>query len=285
MLVSMSALEPTNCPICEHNQTAFLFRKDDLNIVSCNQCRLIFVNPRVPAPVLAGDYISHYYPSEKRTQLVADPMEWAQMTERLAEVTAKTAGRRLLDLGCGMGTFLHLAKSAGWETCGVDLSQTGCQYAREHYDLSVFCGDLFEANFPDAHFDVITLFHVLEHIPDPNPLLTEIRRILKPRIGKLVVEVPNGGSIQMKMQRENWPYVHPKDHLYYFSCQSLTDLLQKNRFDQIEVGKPRRVNVGKGTIGLIRFAIQKQISDLLVRFNLATVIRLYASCTRPINLL
>ena len=128
--------------------------------------------------MLAGDYISHYYPLEKRTRLVTDRMEWAQMTERLAEVTAKTAGRRLLDLGCGMGTFLHLAKSAGWETCGVDLSQTGCQYAREHYDLSVFCGDLFEANFPDDHFDAAGIAFGIRNITDRKRALEEMNTML-----------------------------------------------------------------------------------------------------------
>ncbi len=268
---------PVNCPICQINETNFLFRKDDLDVVSCHQCRLTYVNPRLSGQMLTGDYISDYYPTEKQIRLTNDPMEWAQMRERLAEVTTKTKGRRLLDLGCGMGTFLHLAQSENWQTIGIDLSEDGCQYAREQYKLNVLCGDLFHANFPSNHFDAVTLFHVLEHIPDPNSLLTEINRILKPIIGRLVIEVPNGGSIHMRIQKGNWPYVHPKDHLYYFTNHTLSLLLKKNGFNQIEVGQPRRVNTSKHMGQRIRFAIQKPISDLLVRLNLSTVIRLYAS--------
>ena len=266
-----------SCPICKIDETKFLFRKDDLNVVSCCRCQLIYVNPRLSDKILAGGYSLDYYPAEKQAKLTTDPMEWAQMRERLAEVTTKVEGRKLLDLGCGMGTFLHLAQSEKWQSIGVDLSKEGCQFAREQYGLDVLCSDLFEANFPSNYFDVVTLFHVLEHVPDPNSLLIEINRVLKPSVGRLVIEVPNGGSIHMRFQKEKWPYVHPKDHLYYFTNHTLRLLLQNNGFNRIETGRPRRVSASRDANQTIKFSIQKPVSDLLVRLNLSTVIRLYAS--------
>ena len=102
------------------------------------------------------------------------------MRERLAEVTTRVEGRKLLDLGCGMGTFLHLAQSEKWQSIGVDLSKEGCQFAREQYGLDVLCSDLFEANFPSNYFDAVTLFHVLEHVPDPKSIIKACYDLVKP---------------------------------------------------------------------------------------------------------
>ncbi|MCZ6677112.1 MAG: class I SAM-dependent methyltransferase, partial [Candidatus Poribacteria bacterium] len=197
--------------------------------------------------------------------------------ERLAEIERWTPGLgRILDVGCGIGTFLHLAREHGWKTYGVDPSESGTAFACNQYGLDVFCGDLFEANFPDQHFDVITLYHVLEHISQPNPFLHELHRLLKPKTGLLVIEVPNGGSIHSRLQKENWPYVHPRDHLYYFSHRTLPRLLRKHGFNKIRIGKPRRVNPSTGMINQIEFPLRKAITAVLVRLHLATAIRVYA---------
>jgi ubiquinone/menaquinone biosynthesis C-methylase UbiE len=139
--------------------------------------------------------------------------------------------------------------------------------------LDVQCGTVFDADFPDAHFDAITLYHVLEHISELNPLLSELRRVLKPQTGTLIVEVPNGESLQSRLQKADWPYVHPRDHLYYFSARSLPKLLQKHGFRNITLGKPRRVSQTAG----FRFMLRRSATSTLVRLHLGTVIRVYAS--------
>ena len=276
--VNTETSEHVNCPICNLNETDHLFIKDSLSIVACRYCGLRYVNPRVSTQCLEANYIEDYYPQEKIERLHADVMDWLQMRERLAEIERRisTCGR-LLDVGCGIGTFLHLAQNQGWEIHGVELSESGAAFARKEYGLDVFCGDLFEANFPNQHFDVISVYHVLEHIPQPNPFLDELQRILKPKTGCLIIEVPNGGSIQSRLQKGNWPYVHPKDHLYYFSHRTLPQLLRKHGFNRIWTGKPKRVNPGKGLGNGVKFVIRKTITDVLVRLQLATVIRVYAA--------
>jgi len=271
-------LEPINCPICAQDQTVHLFAKDSLSVVACKRCGLRYVNPRLNAQYLAANYMEDYYPREKIERIHTNAREWLLMRERLSEIERQigTRGGRLLDVGCGIGTFLHLAQESGWETHGVDPSESGTAFAHAQYGLNVFCGNLFDANFPDRHFDVITLYHVLEHISQPNPLLDELRRILKPKTGRLVIEVPNGGSIQSRLQKEKWPYVHPTDHLYYFSAQTLSKLLRKHGLNRIQMGKPKRVNPGKGLVNRVTFPIRKTVTAVLVRSHLATVIRVYA---------
>ncbi|MDE0505878.1 MAG: class I SAM-dependent methyltransferase, partial [Candidatus Poribacteria bacterium] len=217
----MSTLEHINCPICERDETEFLFDKESLSVVICKRCRLRYVNPRISRKALEEDYIETYYPPDKVDRIHSDSMEWLQMAERLTELEKQHPSKgRLLDVGCGIGTFLHLAREQGWHSRGIDPSKSGTTFAREVHELDVQCGDLFDASFPTAHFDAITLYHVLEHIPELDSFLGEIRRILKPsgdekKGGTLVIEVPNGGSLQSRVQKADWPYVHPRDHLYY----------------------------------------------------------------------
>lgn len=267
-------LERINCPICERDETEELFSKDTLSVVVCKQCFLRYVNPRVNRQRLEDEYVETYYPPDKVERIHTDNMEWLQMAERLSELEKHHQGKgRLLDVGCGIGTFLRLAREQSWESHGVEPSRSGSAFAQEMYKLDVKCGEVFEAGFPSAHFDAITLYHVLEHIPELNPLLSELRRVLKPQTGTLVIEVPNGEGLQSRLQKAEWPYVHPYDHLYYFSARSLPKLLRKHGFQDITIGKPKRVSPVAG----VGFALRQVATAALVRFHLGTVIRVYAS--------
>ena len=267
-------LERINCPICERDETVELFSKDTLSVVVCKRCRLRYVNPRINRQTLEDGYTETYYPPDKVERIHTDSMEWLQMTERLTELEKQHQDKgRLLDVGCGIGTFLHLAREQGWDSQGVEPSKSGTAFAQEMYKLDVKCGDVFEAAFPSAYFDAITLYHVLEHISELNPLLSELRRVLKPQTGTLVIEVPNGESLQSRLQKADWPYVHPHDHLYYFSARSLPQLLQKHGFQEVTLGKPKRVSPVAG----VSFVLRQVATAALVQFHLGTVIRVYAS--------
>jgi len=98
--------------------------------------------------------------------------------------------RRILDVGCGQGHFLKLAKDSGWKVEGAELAKSACEYARQKFGIEIKNKDLKEALFPDAYFDVVTLWNVLDHLLDPLDTLKEIYRILKPE-GILVIRVPN----------------------------------------------------------------------------------------------
>ena len=269
-----TTLEHINCPICDRDETEALFSKDTLSVVLCRRCRLRYVNPRINHRTLEADYVETYYPPDKVERILMDGMEWLQMAERLTELERQRDQKgRLLDVGCGIGTFLYLAREQGWESHGIDPSKSGSAFAQERHQLDVRCGDVFEAEFPSGHFDAITLYHVLEHISELNPFLRELRRVLKPGTGTLVIEVPNGEGLQSRLQKADWPYVHPYDHLYYFSARSLPKLLRKHGFRNITLGKPKRVSPTPG----IGFAFRQAATAALVQFHLGTVIRVYAS--------
>ena len=149
----MDTLEHIDCPICEQDETKPLFDKDSLSVVACRQCRLRYVNPRVNQQTLEKGYIETYYPPDKVERIHTDSMEWLQMTERLTELEKRCQDKgRLLDVGCGIGTFLHLARDRGWEPHGVDPSKNGSTFAQEIHKLDVRCGEVFDADFPDRTF-------------------------------------------------------------------------------------------------------------------------------------
>ncbi len=267
-------LESISCPTCGHDDGEKCFSKDTLSVIACKECGLRYVNPRIRGHTLEARYVENYYPPEKIERIHTDSMEWLQMAERLAELEKHVPNKgHLLDVGCGIGTFLHLAQKQGWKTDGIEPSKSGAAFARQAYRLNVQCGALFTVDLPTAYFDAVTIYHVLEHISELNPFLAEIRRVLKPHIGKLVIEVPNGGSLKSRLQKADWAYVHPRDHLYYFSARTLSKLLWKHGFRRIELGSPKRVSPKGG----LRFALRRATTQMLVKLHLGTVIRVYAS--------
>jgi SAM-dependent methyltransferase len=133
-----------------------------------------------------------------------------------------------LDIGCGDGAFLQSLKSRGWDVYGTETSAAACAIARTK-GISVHEGELASADFPDRFFDVITLWHVLEHIPDPVAELDRIRRMLRDD-GSLVIEVPNSDSPTLQFCGGQWYGLDVPRHLQHFSPSTLQHLLDSTGF-------------------------------------------------------
>jgi len=131
---------------------------------------------------------------------------------------------RLLDVGCGNGSYLSVMRTLGWDVTGVDVDERAVAVCRAR-GLPVFQGTLEEAGFPDGSFDVITMNHVIEHVPDPLALLRECYRILSPR-GCLGIVTPNVRSLGHRLFRGNWRGLEPPRHLCLFSPVTLRNSVQ-----------------------------------------------------------
>jgi SAM-dependent methyltransferase len=164
------------------------------------------------------------------------------MLRRLvAEIPRRPPGR-LLDVGCGAGHLLALARDAGWDVAGVDPSAEGCTRAAGRYGFRVTASSLEAAGMPDAMFDVVTLVNVLDQAPDPALLLAAARRTLRPG-GLLVVRVPNGD-----FHRAAWRAIRllPSPvsrrarslvifHSLCLGARTLRGLLERNGFRRVRV--------------------------------------------------
>ncbi|KWT90533.1 class I SAM-dependent methyltransferase [Candidatus Magnetominusculus xianensis] len=137
---------------------------------------------------------------------------------------------RILDIGCGRGLFLNVMKEDGWEVAGVEFDEAAASNAASYYGIEVISGEPQTWRFAPASFDVITLNHVLEHIPNPKELIQACHRLLKSS-GLLIIAVPNLDGIQSKAGRKNWFHLDVPYHLYHFSDKGISSLLTAVSFN------------------------------------------------------
>jgi len=245
-------MESVTCNLCGADDASALFRKKDklkisgeeFGVVKCRRCGLLYLNPRPRQEVIARFYPDRYSWKEgleaksSLTRLVRGMEKRYRYhllkgeVNKVIQFTGKHAGK-LLDVGCGTGDRLDVFRSFGFETLGVEISGSA-DYAAEIMKLNVRKGDLFEARFPDVFFDVITLYHVLEHTHDPFSVCKEVARVLK-EDGRLVIQVPNADSWQYRIFQERWAAFDVPRDLYYFTPNTLKALLVKAGFEVVKI--------------------------------------------------
>jgi SAM-dependent methyltransferase len=199
----------------------------------CELCGLTLTTPP-PAPEDIGDYYpAGYYGalSDRRFPGIVETLQQALYGWRVRRVESVGGMRRgkVLDIGCGRGLLLKEFRRRGWEAQGTELSDNSARYAREVLGLPVKTGSLEQIGFPPAHFDAITLWHVLEHVADPSSLLAEVHRILKPG-GVLLVSVPNFGGCEARLFRDKWFHLDVPRHVIHLTRSMLDGVLRANGF-------------------------------------------------------
>ena len=145
---------------------------------------------------------------------------------RLAERLLSPGGR-VLDVGCGRGLFLRLLRDRGYQVRGTELSALTVTHARA--GASIDSGDLRAGQYPDDHFDLVSIWHVLEHLRTPDKTLAVCFRSLRPG-GSLLVAVPNYASVQARLGGEQWFHLDLPRHLFQFTEVTLRSLLCRSGF-------------------------------------------------------
>jgi SAM-dependent methyltransferase len=140
---------------------------------------------------------------------------------------------RLLEIGCATGAFLNgMKKQEGWEVAGVEISDQAAAIARQWYHLDVWTGALEQIDFPENSFDVVTLWDVLEHLPDPIGQLHRVKHLLKSG-GYLIVRVPNSASLTAKIFGKYWAGWDAPRHLFVFTPDTLRKMLHSAGYELI----------------------------------------------------
>jgi SAM-dependent methyltransferase len=150
--------------------------------------------------------------------------------QRLACLRSLKPHARLLDIGCGRGHFIKLAHETGYDAQGIDVSARAIGYAREQFGLRAEVRRLEEIVEAGEQFDLITLWHVLEHFADPYAALRQIRSLLR-RDGLCVIEVPNLRSLKFMLSKSKWNGGnHPFYHRTFFTGRTLKDAFTRTGF-------------------------------------------------------
>ena len=191
----------------------------------CRTCGLVYVNPRTPAALIAKSYAE----ADNDDYLIGKEgrLSTGRRGIKMIESYAPTKGR-ILDVGCAAGFFLKAAEERGWETRGIELSHKLVAYGTSQLGLDLTPGTLEDTSFPDAFFDAVTFWDVLEHLPNPRSTLQAVRRILKPG-GIILINYPDFNSLWAKLFRRKWWFLL-SSHLYYFTPATLTALLNSEGF-------------------------------------------------------
>jgi SAM-dependent methyltransferase len=220
------------CPVCggEWARARYGLPGVRLRIVDCTNCGLGRLHPR-PAPELIGRfYPASYYgvTGAKFVPLIEGLVRLVGARHVRALSRGLGAGARVLDVGCGRGVLLSALARRGFEAHGFEISPSAATGVDPRAIIR-FGRNLQEAAYPQAYFDQVIIWHVLEHLPDPRRTLDEINRILKPG-GRLVVAVPNYTSLQSRCCGAGWFHLDPPRHLFHFPADGLRRLLESTGF-------------------------------------------------------
>lgn len=234
-------IDGQQCALCGSQNVFLKFGKESIgasaDLRTCKECGLVFLEQAKQAIEEEG----RYWDTSKQENVYLDGKVEGSTEEdfqkKINLIATFVSGGRLLDVGCGTGQFLNLAKSEGWDVCGLDISAQAARIAKEKYGIRVFTQrpELFDP--AGAPFDCATMWDVIEHFKDPAAPLTAMKRLLKDD-GVLVIRTPNESAFTRTVARglaslgikAFLKYVYYTPHYFYFTEKTLKKLLAKTGF-------------------------------------------------------
>lgn len=228
------------CIVCQSDRIVkFLEAKSLDNLKSplyyylrCEKCGLVFLEEKERFNSQEVYRESGYYSREKvRLGRVVDFLMrfFNKLKYKSVSKNYSNEKGRLLDIGCGKGKFLVEARKDGWEVFGIEPTRRSSDVAINQYGLNIFQEYPSLGQFKAAFFDVITMWHVFEHIYNPSNILQIANSWLKDN-GLLVIAIPNISSLQALFGKDLWFHLDPPRHLYHFSVKALKLILEENGF-------------------------------------------------------
>lgn len=220
-----------SCAVCGADEVAPKLRKGGIDILQCRRCGLAFWRPEKgfdPAGIYDGSYFESAQAAAGYDDYAAlEPALRHTFRKRLARLArrAGAAGQRLLDVGAAYGFAACEAERAGFRVTAVEISAEAARHAALRLPGGVLRGSALSLPFVSRSFDVITLWDVLEHLPDPHRAVSELARCLRPG-GRLALTTGDVGSLAARLSGRRWHLYTLPEHLFFFSRESLRRLLE-----------------------------------------------------------
>ncbi len=220
-----------SCPLCKNEEQKIVY--DSIpTLVRCTECGFAHNLSQYSKGLYSDEYFT-----QKGIVTGRDFFsEWsrlydiARFSQEIRNIKKFKKAGKVLDIGCATGSFMEMIYREGFEPYGTDVSEFAVNYIKTNFGFPAFCGFLSDISFEKSFFDVITLHHVLEHISDPVAFLcNDVKSILK-NDGLLIIEVPNFGSLESRINKDNWEDLKPWEHLNQFTQTTLRTCLDKAGF-------------------------------------------------------
>ena len=236
-----------NCPWCNSEKTqTYIWVKDEFltkeefQIQECLNCGLLFTEPRPPKDKIGDYYKSEEYYSHQENKKGFIPKLYESIkainlkNKYKIATNGKSAGK-LLDIGCGVGDFIHTAEEQGWQCTGVEPSQDAKAIAKKRIKAEILSSEDLE-QIPNETFDVITMWHVLEHVDDLKWQMAQLQRLIK-KGGRIVIALPNYKSYDATFYKEKWAAYDVPRHLNHFNKDTLVKIFKTNYLNLVKTDK------------------------------------------------
>jgi 2-polyprenyl-3-methyl-5-hydroxy-6-metoxy-1,4-benzoquinol methylase len=226
------------CIVCDHSENSVVFQENGIDVLRCTNCGHVFSSFHA-----MQDYDGYF---KAYSVVSADQFWWNEAHKEMYEDFCQRfiAGQegQLLDVGCGLGYFVkRVSAFSSWRAFGYEISRQAVDFARARLGLpNVFCGRVEDSKLAKKSFDIITLWDVIEHIPNPDPLLSYLSSLLK-EDGVLFIHTPNV-RVQLpkaklrkllRGMRAGIHYLEAKDHINIYSEKTIASILNRNGFSHI----------------------------------------------------
>ncbi len=227
----------TNRPFCPENGRG---------LVACDKCGLVYVSHQPDPQVLYDLYGENYFHNNDSgtvgyTNYLADEQNIRKtFARRLKYLDRFIQPGNLLDIGCAAGFFLDEANRRGWSVQGLDVSGFAVNYVTDRFGFDARQGSILDLDYPENHYDLITMWDVIEHVPDPMSQIEKVASLLRPG-GVFALATPDVDSLPAQITGKRWVgYKLSEEHVYYVSVKTLSNMLDRAGFDVIHtyhVGK------------------------------------------------
>ncbi|MAU13602.1 MAG: hypothetical protein CL607_27545 [Anaerolineaceae bacterium] len=230
-----------SCNLCGYRDTEPFCPANGRGLVKCKNCGLVYVGQQPDAEELYALYGETYFHNDESgevgyTDYIKDETNIRRTVNgRFDHIEKFVTSGRLLDVGCAMGFFIDEASKRGWQVEGMDVSHFAVQYVKERFGHKAYQGSLKTLDLEEGAYDLVTMFDVIEHVPDPKGYMVEVGKLLKSG-GIFELATPDVDSIPAKLTGKRWiGYKLSEEHVYYFSVNTLRQMLDYAGFDVVHV--------------------------------------------------
>ncbi len=245
-------MKNTRCPLCHDDSKIIIHRKTNaenlpFDVVRCTRCNHVytFFDKEINDHSLYADEVYKVVENRESIYNKVISFESHRILKYLDGVFPSQG--RLLDFGCGKGHFLFSARKKGWNVKGIETSRPRAGYAKDVYKLDVLTDVYERGQIGDSKMDVITFFHVVEHLPSPEELVSNITKENLSEHSLMIMEVPNYGSLQSKIAGHRWLHLDIPRHLSHFTRERIGDLVRQLNYDIVRV---QNFSIHLGVLGM-----------------------------------